>query len=89
MNYYTVKLGQDYSELQKDQAYVVLTKTVAELYPTEIETNIELATAVIIGLFLLSVVFLPIFIPSLISLEDFFQNKKIIIKNKVFHRANS
>lgn len=49
-------------------AAIILSGTFAAMYPANINTLIELATAVIIGLFLLSFVFMPMFIPALISL---------------------
>ena len=58
-------------------AAVILSGTFAALYPANMTTQIELATAVIIGLFLLSVVFLPIFMPALISLGRKFEERKI------------
>lgn len=58
-------------------AAVILSGTFAALYPANMATQIELATAVIIGLFLLAVIFLPIFLPAMISLGSKVAHKKL------------
>ncbi|MBP3039280.1 MMPL family transporter [Bacillaceae bacterium Marseille-Q3522] len=49
-------------------AVIILSGTFAAMYPSGVLTLTQLATAVIIALFLLAFVFLPMFLPSLISL---------------------
>lgn len=51
-------------------AAVILSATFAALYPSQITSQAELATTVIIGLFLLAFVFMPIFLPACVSLRD-------------------
>lgn len=51
-------------------AAIILSATFAALYPSQITSQAELATTVIIGLFLLAFVFMPIFIPACVSLSD-------------------
>lgn len=51
-------------------AAVILAGTFATLYPSNLHILMELAICVVTGLFLLSVVLLPIVIPALISISD-------------------
>ena len=51
-------------------AAIILGGTFAALIPSGVITLIEVATAVIIGLFLLSFVMLPILLPALLGLID-------------------
>jgi RND superfamily putative drug exporter len=51
-------------------AAIILSATFAALYPSQITSQAELATTVIIGLFLLAFVFMPIFMPACVSLSD-------------------
>lgn len=60
-------------------AAFILGGTFAALIPSGIITLIEVAMTVILGLFLLSFVMLPIFIPALLSAVD--RNSRIGIKN--------
>jgi putative drug exporter of the RND superfamily len=56
-------------------AALILGGTFATLAPSGINTLVELAICVCVGVFLLSVVLLPIVIPALISIEDKLVNK--------------
>ncbi|MFJ6265849.1 MMPL family transporter [Lysinibacillus xylanilyticus] len=60
-------------------AAIILGGTFAALIPSGIITLIEVAMTVILGLFLLSFVMLPIFIPALLSAVD--RIRRIGIKN--------
>ncbi|SHO43152.1 MMPL family transporter [Anaerocolumna xylanovorans] len=51
-------------------AAVILSGTFATLYPSNLVILMELAIAVVIGLMLLSLVFLPVVIPALIDIQD-------------------
>jgi len=51
-------------------AALILAGTFATLYPSNLHILMELAITVVTGLFLLSVVLLPIVIPALISVQD-------------------
>lgn len=51
-------------------AAVILALTFAALYPSGVLTLIQIATVVIIGLFLLAFVMLPIFLPAMISVTE-------------------
>ncbi|WP_160674902.1 MMPL family transporter [Clostridium sp. C8-1-8] len=51
-------------------AAIILAGTFATLYPSNIHVLMELAICVVTGLFLLSVVLLPIVIPALISIAE-------------------
>lgn len=51
-------------------AAIILSGTFATLYPSNLVILMELAIAVVIGLMLLSVVFLPVVIPALIDLQE-------------------
>lgn len=52
-------------------AAIILAGTFATLYPSNLVILMELAIAVVIGLMLLSVVFLPVVIPALIDLQEY------------------
>lgn len=51
-------------------AALILGGTFATLYPSNLHILMEMAICVVTGLFLLSVVLLPIVIPALISVQD-------------------
>lgn len=51
-------------------AAIILSGTFATLYPSNLVILMELAIAVVIGLMLLSLVFLPVVIPALIDIQD-------------------
>ncbi|MFT8890130.1 MAG: MMPL family transporter [Ethanoligenens sp.] len=51
-------------------AAIILSATFAALYPSQITSQAELATTVIIGLILLAFVFMPIFLPACVSLRE-------------------
>jgi RND superfamily putative drug exporter len=55
-------------------AALILAGTFATLYPSNLVILMELAIAVVIGLMLLSVVFLPVVIPALMDLQDYISN---------------
>jgi RND superfamily putative drug exporter len=57
-------------------AAIILSATFAALYPSQITSQAELATTVIIGLFLLAFVFMPIFMPACVSLSSKLQKLK-------------
>lgn len=57
-------------------AAIILSATFAAMYPSNIPTLIELGTSVIIGLFMLAFIFMPIFIPAMISLSEKFRRKQ-------------
>lgn len=57
-------------------AAVILGGTFATLYPSNVHVLMELAICVVIGLFMLSVILLPVLIPALISLNDRITRKK-------------
>lgn len=63
-------------------AAIILGGTFAALIPSGVITLIEVAITVIIGLFLLSFVMLPIFIPSLLSMVSSVRNIKWFKKLK-------
>lgn len=50
-------------------AAIILSGTFAALYPANVPTLIELATAVIIGLILLVFILLPVFVPAVLSFK--------------------
>lgn len=51
-------------------AAIILSATFAALYPSQITSQAELATTVMIGLILLAFVFMPIFLPACVSLRE-------------------
>lgn len=51
-------------------AAIILSATFAALYPSQITSQAELATTVIIGLVLLAFVFMPVFLPACVSLRE-------------------
>lgn len=51
-------------------AAIILSGTFATLYPSNLVILMELAIAVVIGLMLLSLVFLPVVIPALIDIQE-------------------
>jgi putative drug exporter of the RND superfamily len=53
-------------------AALILAGTFATLIPSGLKTLVELAVCVVLGIFILSIILLPIVIPSLISIQDFF-----------------
>jgi RND superfamily putative drug exporter len=57
-------------------AAIILAGTFATLYPSNIHVLMELAICVVTGLFLLSVVLLPIVIPALISVAEKISSKE-------------
>lgn len=56
-------------------AAIILGGTFAALIPSGILTLIEIAIAVILGLFILSLILLPIFIPSLLTIQYMLRDK--------------
>ena len=56
-------------------AALILSGTFATLYPSNLVILMELSIAVVIGLMLLSLVFLPVVIPALIDLQGAIQRK--------------
>lgn len=60
-------------------AAIILAGTFATLYPSNIHVLMELAICVVTGLFLLSVVLLPIVIPALISIQEKITSKSSAI----------
>jgi RND superfamily putative drug exporter len=56
-------------------AALILAGTFATLIPSGINTLLELAVCVILGIFMLSVLMLPLVIPSFISVQDFLVKK--------------
>lgn len=63
-------------------AAIILGGTFAALIPSGVITLIEVATTVIIGLFLLSFVMLPIFLPALLGLVDRLKRFSFKVKDK-------
>ncbi|MFT8872265.1 MAG: MMPL family transporter [Sporolactobacillus sp.] len=51
-------------------AAIILSATFAALYPSQITSQAELATTVIIGLALLVFIFMPLFLPACVSLRE-------------------
>ena len=63
-------------------AAIILGGTFAALIPSGVITLIEVATTVILGLFLLSFVMLPIFLPALLGLVDRLKRFGFKVKDK-------
>ena len=63
-------------------AAIILGGTFAALIPSGVITLIEVATTVILGLFLLSFVMLPIFLPALLGLVDRLKRFGVKVKDK-------
>ena len=61
-------------------AAIILAGTFATLYPSNLHLLMEMSICIVTGLFLLSIVLLPIVIPGLISIQDKISTK--IIKAK-------
>ena len=78
-------------------AAFILSGTFAALYPANVPTLIELATVVIIGLFLLAFVLLPLFVPAAIMIIEKIEalmfekkyNKSISIENEAEAEAEA
>ncbi|GAF24021.1 membrane protein [Bacillus sp. JCM 19047] len=51
-------------------AAIILGGTFAALYPSGVLTLMQVATLVIVGLFLLSILFLPVVLPALMSVTN-------------------
>lgn len=51
-------------------AGLILSGTFASMYPSGVDTLMELAVTVIVGIMMLCLVFLPVFIPTMISLKS-------------------
>jgi len=57
-------------------AGLILSGTFASMYPSGVDTLMEMAVTVIVGIMMLCLVFLPIFIPTMVSLKSKLINMK-------------